>query len=467
MCIFAGKIDKLFNLGVMKTKYYFLSGALIALTLAGCSKEVYDEHAIEEKQKSTFEENFAKAYPSVDLNQSWDFSTGQDIFTLPSSGAGSRALTRANGYTVTTGDFTLDGTIADYMHNNMKAGANNRGKGNPFGMKVPENPFTIVPIFQGQATYVWELWMYVETIGDIKVWSKGEDLSYEKGGVWTTFTPGKYEWIPDDGVTQIKSKSYTFSGLPVGKTMYFYLKVTNKNNKIESSLNQMMLTLKNFPPVNIPAEHEATIVGCEDNPSGDWDYEDLVFMVYGKPVPPDYVIKERIIENGKRYMMEDLGTTDDFDFNDVVVDVVSRTKEILSYEVDSEGHETYVGVKSKETLPSVARVRAMGGTMDFTLTIGNTDWTKSTKFDAGTMYNTKNINFNTILDEFEVDNSWTPSNNKVSVTVAGKNNNPGVSKGMTIKFPNPGETPLMIAFDTDREWMTERTGIPENWLKRE
>ena len=452
----------------MKTKYCVLSGALIALTLAGCSKEVYNEHALEENQKSTFKENFKKAYPSVDLNQSWDFSTGQELFSLPSGGAGTRALTRGNGYTVTTGDFTLEGSIADYMHTNMKAGMNNKEKGNPFYMKVPENPFTIVPIFQGQASFVWELWMYVETIGDIKVWGKGEDLSYEKGGVWTTFMPGEYKWIPDNGVTQIKSKSYTFSGLPKDKTMYFYLKITNKNNMITSSLNQMMLTLKGFPkPENVPAEHEATIVGCEDNPNGDWDYEDLVFMVYGKPVPPDQVVKERIKEKGKRYMMEDLGTTDDFDFNDVVVDVVERTKEYLKYTIDSNGNEKYEGVERTEQLPTVARVRAMGGTMDFTLNIGDTQWTKSENgFNAGTMYNTQGkIDTNKVLAEFEV-TGWKYNNNNVSVSVVGKNNNPGQSSGMTVKFPSPGETPLMIAVDTTREWMTERTGIPEDWLKK-
>ena len=231
-------------------------------------------------------------------------------------------------------------------------------------------------------------------------------------------------------------------------------------------MDKKMLALEGAKkPANVPEDNEVTIIGCEDGT--DNDYEDLVFLIYGKPTPPIIPVDEIEITETKRYMMEDLGTTDDFDFNDVVVDVVSRTKEILSYEVDSEGHETYVGVKSKETLPSVARVRAMGGTMDFTLTIGSTEWKKSDYFDAGTMYNTKNINFNTVLAEFVVDNSWTPSNNKVSVWVAGKNNNPGQSKGMTIKFPNPGQTPLMIAFDTDREWMTERTGIPENWLKRE
>ena len=309
--------------------------------------------------------------------------------------------------------------------------------------------------------------MHVEDVGDIKVWSKGEDLSYEKGGVWTSFTPDAYEWIPDDGVTQIKSKAYTFSGLPVGKSMYFYLKVTNKNNKIESSLNQMMLTLTGFPtPQNVPAEHEAMIVGCEDNPNGDWDYEDLVFMVYGKPVPPAIVLKERIIENGKRYMMEDLGTTDDFDFNDVVVDVVNRTKETLRYQVDSEGNETFLGVDKTETLPTVARIRAMGGTMDFTLKIGNTEWKKSSKFDVSTMYNTKDIDPTAVLHEFKV-SGWKSYTNNVSGKVAGKNNNPGQSSRRTISFPQPGQTPLMVAFDVTHEWKGERERMPESWLTGE
>lgn len=71
------------------------------------------------------------------------------------------------------------------------------------------------------------------------------------------------------------------------------------------------------------------IVACEDtNVSSDNDMNDVVFMVYGKP----YVPGVETIEEGTpitkkttvRYMIEDLGATDDFDFNDIVIDVNHR-----------------------------------------------------------------------------------------------------------------------------------------------
>lgn len=460
---------------IMKVLLKSLTVVSAVFCIVGCSsKDVYDEQAVEEKEEATYADYFQKKYPDVDLNQDWDYTTGQELYSLPSSGSGTRALTRGDESKPTIGEFTLDGTVSKFMHENMEAGKNNSGKGNPFYMTVPPNPFTIVPIFQGTASYIWELWMYVETVGDIKIWSKGEGLSYQetKDGAWTQIVPGKDQAIPED-VYQVKSKSYTFTGLPTGKTMYFYLKVTNKNNMICSSLNQMMLTLNGFEInnliKNLPEGNEAMIVGCEDNPDakGDWDYEDMAFMVYGNPTPPVYEVDERIISNGKRYMMEDLGAMDDFDFNDIVVDVYDRTKEILYYEVDADGNRTYVPKKSKkETLPTMATVRAMGGTLDFTLTIGNTTWTKSEspksksdKFNANEMYNTRNIEFNKVLDEFEV-SGWNYGSNNVSVTVVSD------GKERTIKFPPYGTAPMMIAVDPTTEWMTERTSIPESWLDK-
>ena len=375
----------------MKVSLKSLTVVCAVFCIVGCSsKDLYDEKAVEMKEDATYTDNFLKKYPNVDLNQDWDYTTGQVTYSLPSSSSSTRALTRG-AYNVTPGEFILEGTVSDYMHTNMQAGKNNSGKGNPFYMKVPDNPFTVVPIFQGTASYVWELWMYVENVGHIKIWSKGDNLAYKKneGADWTYIKPRENDPVPPS-VYQVKSQSYTFTGLPKGENMYFYLKVTSQNNTICSSLDQMMLTLNGFPdPTNLPEGNVAMIVGCEDSPNGDWDYEDLVFMVYGNPTPPVYEVEERISERGKRYMMEDLGAMDDFDFNDVVVDVNERTKEILYYEVDAEGkNRTYIPSKSRtEKLPTMATVRAMGGTLNFTLTIGNTTWTKkSDKFNPKEMY---------------------------------------------------------------------------------
>ncbi len=452
----------------MKCNTKTVAFALVAVAMSSCSKtaDLYDSTFAETEQKNAFAENFKKAYPNVSLDQDWDFSTGQVNYSLPVSGsnATTRALTRANSADCTTGTFQLEGSVSDYMHENMMAGVNNVEKGTPFYMKVPENPFTIVPFFQGTAGYTWELWMNVEGVGDIKIWSKGEGLKYKKTKTSNWVTVTKSTAVPDQ-VAQIEACSYTFSNLPVGANMYFYMKVnTGKTEFIVSSLNQMMLTLEGFPtPENLPENNTAMIVGVEDNPSasGDKDYEDLAFMVYGNPYPPKY--RPEIVVEGttKRYMMEDLGTTDDFDFNDVVVDVTyDRVEKTLKYLINDDGTLLFTGeITSQKKLPTIAKVRAMGGTRDFTLTIGQTTWTKSSKFVAGTMYNTQSIDADAVLDEFEV-TGFNAASNNVSVAVAGNGESAAV---MNVIFPKRGEAPMMIAVDESQAWMKERVSIPASW----
>lgn len=66
---------------------------------------------------------------------------------------------------------------------------------------------------------------------------------------------------------------------------------------------------------------QCLIVGCEDanGAASDHDNNDVVFLVVGYPTAPQIVPTSEVIR--KRYMCEDLGGTDDFDFNDVVVDM--------------------------------------------------------------------------------------------------------------------------------------------------
>jgi len=417
---------------------------------------VYDEHATENFAKSNYAEGFAKAYPSVSLNQSWDFSSGQVTYSLPGSDDGERMLTRGAA-DCTVEEFLVEGSVPSYVHTNLKAGMNNKEKGDPFYMQVPDNPFTIVPIFQGTASYVWELWMHVDGVGDIKIWTKGEDLYYKstQESAWEAVNTGAVPMT----VYQVKSNAYTYANLPEGNSMYFFLKVTQpKMDRQLSSLDQMMLTMKSIPrPDNVPEGNEVMIVGCEDNPNGDWDYEDIVFMVYGNTVPSLRKVKTRVATVGKRYMVEDLGSTDDFDFNDVVVDVMKRTRETLYYTIDADGNETYTGESKTEELAPVARIRAMGGTLDFTLKLGDVTWTKSSAYNVGTMYNTTNIDSEMVLAEFEV-YGWDENTNNVSVTV---NSQDGTI--MNIPFPKEGEAPMIIATDTTVPWMSERISIPESW----
>ena len=217
-------------------------------------------------------------------------------------------------------------------------------------------------------------------------------------------------------------------------------------------------------PAGVPIDNEVTIIGCED--ATDKDYEDLVFLIYGKPTPPITPVDEIEITETKRYMMEDLGTTDDFDFNDIVVDVQNVYTQKIYLQPTANGGWEESGRENPKYKGQRAIVRAAGGIYNFTLKIGNTTWTKSQDLPSGSMLNTgaggSDISWSGIQSElakFDV-TGWIPKDNNVSVTVADKDNN-----GILIKFPEAGEAPMMIAVDGDINWMTERSEVPNNWFK--
>ena len=219
---------------------------------------------------------------------------------------------------------------------------------------------------------------------------------------------------------------------------------------------------------NVPEGCEATVIGCEDNSknASDKDYEDLVFLMYGPGVTN---IEEKEVRETKRYMMEDLGTTDDFDFNDVVVDVSNVYMKKLTFD---ENNQLISEVEIPGSRHQEAIVRAAGGTMNFTIEIGTnkvTKWTKSSSYKATDMLNTgwdgKRIYYsgdNSILGRFSIDgNDWNPATNNIRVIVDGN----GQTGPVIITFPEPGQAPMMIAVPVTKDWMSERKGVPADWFK--
>ena len=467
----------------MKLKIFVLVGSMAVLSVAftSCSKgeELYDSGAIVAQQKSEYATNFEKKYGPIDPNQNWDLATMHPISSLPSTSfAGTRAGTRGEGDSEVTPVSVSEPTIAsmdiekavlDWMHTELKAGSNNSKKGKPFYLKTQQQSFTIVPIYQGVASYYWELWMNVGGV-NVPVWSKYKDITYYASSTSTTPETLTDQGVPD-GAFKVHAPTYTYTAT-ADKALYFFLKVWKKDEKskdtpdmIVTSLDKKMLALEGAKrPEGVPADNDVTIIGCEDGT--DNDYEDLVFLVYGKPTPPIVPTDEIEITETKRYMMEDLGTTDDFDFNDVVVDVENvytqkiHLKQIANGGWDEDYREDPV-FKGQRAI-----VRAAGGIYDFTLTIGNKTWSKSDDLTADQMYNTgwggstiHRSGRESELAKFDV-TGWNPDKNNVSVTVVGKGPNDGVK---TITFPKQGEAPMMIAVDKDVNWMTERSSVPSSW----
>ena len=189
-------------------------------------------------------------------------------------------------------------------------------------------------------------------------------------------------------------------------------------------------------------------------------------MMYGKPAPPVTHVDVEEVSAGKRYLIEDLGATNDFDFNDVVVDVTEVYQNQIFYNIGANGVKTFDHKEEIEgSRKQKAIIRAMGGTRDFTLTIGNTSWTKSEKFEKTQMLNTgwggTVIEENKVLAEFEV-TGWKPSENNISISVERQGNSSGF---YTIQFPKKGKVPMIVATDIDplKPWQIEKQSIPSDW----
>jgi len=175
---------------------------------------------------------------------------------------------------------------------------------------------------------------------------------------------------------------------------------------------------------------------------------DLVFMVYAKPDVPEPVVIEEGTPITKRstvrYMIEDLGATDDFDFNDIVVDVADvctttpvYTTGVLDHWVDSNPRQEAV-------------IRHLGGVLPFKLKIGNTELEEH----LGVL--------GADPDEVYEVTAWDRNAHNISVQVRQKANVAGVYNNVT--FPKAGEAPMIIAVEPTQGWMSERKSVPASWF---
>lgn len=462
----------------MKMNIKMMAAAMAVLGAISCSKsDVFDpgqaeeikkaqEEAKIEQSKTDYEANFVEKYGEVDPNQSWDFSTGTPTISLPSSSA--KAGTRAGGYTRTNStDYYefLPATITK-MKSVFKEGRDNRNLGTSFAMHAPANAIYIMPMYMGTSGGNFELWMHVEGIAeDIKVWSKWQDMQVKGAATYWTPNPEWQDVKKFDSsnnctnATAIRSKYYKFSGLPENAVMHFYLKITeaaggfNEENQVLTSISGYMRDFKfgndGFPTglkgigENI-TKPEAMIIGVEDatTSQSDHDYNDVVFMVYGEPyVPQTFKVEEFETTYSKRYMIEDLGSTDDFDFNDIVVDVQETFTQKIT--TDQQGIET---ISDPVLKGQKAFLRHRGGILPFELTIGNKN--------LGKMDGVLSDDPNT---EFEVA-GWDRNNNNISIKVYQGNDSQTATQ---VNFPKEGAIPMIIATDTNVAWSAER--VEFNW----
>ena len=466
----------------MNLNFKALVGALAVLSLASCSKnDVFDaqQAAANEiaQKKSTFENNFVAKYGQVAPTQSWDFSTNQQrlgtragetaIVTKTVEGLNFDVKYKVvrkiiHGFPINYFEDYLDNRsinknqdLLNNVSNKLKDGDHHYNVQKAV-LVAPSNSFTIYPIsVQGMWTH--DLYVKVGNNDPVKVYSK----------TWTDFShpyvngdPLTYSNANYDKQTYKVETSASMPGLyveaPIGTPIEIYLANVKEGKTSQPTVgtstgHAIYVDGNGAVPAGIEVRKDAVIkyVGIEDNTTEttDLDYNDVVLAIVGNPNVP----KEIIIENNeydvttsltKRYMMEDLGSTDDFDFNDIVVDVTETTVAHHTVEIVN-GVKTSDNVVEEKSQKAV--VRHLGGIYPFVLTIGNTTIELGGK-----------ESFDTDVEIEKVVTGWNPAQNNVSVTVKSEES---TMYNVTNEFPKTGAFPMMFACDPEIKWAAERQGF--------
>jgi hypothetical protein len=449
-----------------KTSIYGLLAAGFVTMLTACAKtEVFDATQYENSQKDAYAANFIKKYGDINPNQTWDFTKGPQLGTRSGDSEGiSVELIAGLDFGIEEGigedgkyAYTFTKNQAIYNDVPLKLPDKVKHTGESSMLVAPSNDFYIYPIScQGQWTH--DLYVKVGDADPVKVYHK----------FWTDCTKPYVNGMATS--TTIKNGELTVNKrsdmpgvhitAPVGTPVEVYLdKINNGAATSASTATGCAIVINtDVKPEGVPLKDNSVVqyIGMEDRYDYDFDYNDMVMVMVGNPdTPPtikiendNYDVKTNIT---KRYMIEDLGATDDFDFNDIVVDVTENTtvRHRVTYEVGANGERgnlikdvVYATNKSQK-----ATICHLGGILPFTLKVGNTDFGEMDGQLDKDVKIEKNIS------------GWDPDKNNVSISVKQKN-----GAYYEIKFPKAGDVPMIIAVDPSQKWMPERKSVPKDWF---
>ncbi len=449
--IFAASFIILINVRRMYKKV--LTIALLGVFVACSSEDLYDPNSLEQESKNEYEYNFVSKYGAIPSDQTWDFASGAKLVTR----GGSEAITIqpvsglnfGNPRVVTTGSGTNTQYTVQLGKNNILAQgiAKVLPEGTPqLGVKcvlaAPNNSFTIYPVCaQGQLRY--DLCMKVNNGAPVTIFKKD----------WTDYHVAYY-----NGMKTVDNHTVSMPGVmvtaPLGTSIELFMNIYDNHTTVSTtSGNAIFVDVPNHVrPEDVTMRDDAAIkiVGFEESVNGgDRDFNDLVLCIVGNPdIPlPEPIVKDSYTvetSNEKRYMIEDLGATDDFDFNDIVVDVSDNT--IVTHAITMENNLINTDVVTGTESVQKAILRHQGGTLPFQLIIGD----KVFEEMQGKMEVNPDLEY-TIT-------GWVPDQNNIVVKVK------EVSDVVyTLTFPKAGSAPMIIAVDPTQTWMKEREAIPSSW----
>lgn len=401
-----------------------------SMAFVACSHDLsVNEDYASENLKAQYKANFEKKYGKIDPNQSWDFTNYSDASQARTRGTSSVSWSRIS---VVNGFWSFIDVDAPKVKSSV-AGADVLSWNPTLSVDLypcyahgkgvnKDQYFHLAIVDKNKNDYKYSNIPYIDVIGNIKTkdakwYGAGNALIHDSGRkidamnivaenkIWVAY----FTWVDN------------------------YSSATKKENT-DNLKNIQSFEIKNYKEI-VVNDHIYWCFDCnKDN-----DYSDLICLVDNLEQPAPIV---------KRYLIEDLGSTDDFDFNDIVVDVIENPN----------GSQK-------------AQVRAMGGTLDFTLKIGKTSWTKEGSkvrvtvdgdlqdTNPAQMYNTLAPIYELVLSEFTVE-GWHPDQNDITVYVKDKQNGNVITE---IPFPREGDAPMIIAVKPLTYWNIEREELRKDW----
>jgi len=476
-------------------KYIFTFGILF-VGMVSCSSpdyyntlegEAYREYYVE-KIKADYTAAFISAFGEIAPNQSWDFSI---------AGKKRSSVRTAKNETVQDADyvFIVEGDKSELKESvelpaspisacskffEKKDGKDNSKEGDKEYTIISQGEVIIAPAWHGECTI--DYTFVVEGI-------------HPQTGIITkyTFSPKEIgallnygNWIQTEAIQNGdgKPKGWIFP-FSKGTLVHFYLMNGDRQGTtIKAKKNSNLYGNNVLHPNQDP---HYTDVFLLDDANNDKDYNDLVvFTATNEGVAPPPIVTEdktQIIPGpSKRYMVEDLGASQssDIDFNDIVADFYQVTKRTETYK---NGQLT----NTKEESIQTAIIRALGGTKNIRLFVGNECiYTKSghTDYSIYDMLNTSgNINYNSETNAIETidlstkgGNPWLPwiaDSNNIKIVVDDNNYNvdetssdnvqrPDRAVSWSIAWADPGTVPSIIAVDPIEKWNYERISVFDN-----
>ena len=415
-----------------------MAALCICAAFASCSKDPgFETPSQIELAKNQYAANFIKQYGEIDPNQSWDFTNPGNTSTRAIE---SEQKQEGNDF---YSFCAIDNQAIHELISGSSSSYSVEVEGVDYSVTASARDIDFNPYFQAKLTPCFaridQIYAYRYYHLDFK-WGNNQSKEMIANIKVVGRNTSEYWYDAKGSSTVIHHTSRlvnTLDGVGSGNWYAYYTKDTGNGTAFHNTT--AVTTVREFV-VNDGKNPERTYWGfdCDGAENGKVD---LICLVRNYSTPDPIV---------KRYMIEDLGTTYDFDFNDIVVDL----------EDDQLGHQT-------------ATIRAMGGTLDFTLNVADKPvWTKSVQgvakgYAVPNMENTYSPDYTKVIDQFEI-SGWIPGQNNISVTVTYKDETSKTGSTIyTIPFPKVGQVPMMFASDPIVPWMIEKRNFPKWWLEQQ